>query len=245
MRSRSAAAWLPCFATIVVPGAIALAAEAPEKPLSVTAGLGYVSSAGNSDVQTLTGSDKVEYRAGKWKHVQEGDALWGTDDGAENAGRYRIGLRSDFELSERLAIYGLASWKRDVFSGVARQFDEGAGLSFHAIVPKPQLLDLEAGAGLLQRRDTFDQDQDFSTGRLGVVYRYYFAEKTYADAQGVYLHNFETPDDYEWDSRASAVAPLSNILAMKISYTYHYRNQPPPGIRQWDSTFAAGIQAAW
>jgi len=245
MRPHSTRALPVSLLALLLSPTTAFAQEATPKPMSLTMGLGYVSSAGNSDVQTLSGSDKAEYRAGKWLLTQEGQALWGTNAGVENAGRYLFGLRADLEVSERKAIYGLAAWKRDVFGGVARQFDEGVGLAFHAIVPNPQLLDFEVGVGLLQRRDTADEDESFSTGRLGVVYRYYFKEKTYADAQGFYLANFETTDDYEWDSKLSLVAPLSNIFAMKLGYTYHFRNVPPPGIEQWDSTFSGGIQATW
>lgn len=245
MRSVLVRAFSFALAVALVPAAVAVAADPPAKPASVTASLGYVSSSGNSEVQTLTGTDKLEYKAGKWLLVQDADALYGTNAGVENAGRYRFGLRADYSMSDRLAVYGLASWRRDVFGGVSRQFDEGAGLTFHALVPNPQLLDFEVGAGLLQRRDTFDQEQDFATGRLGLVYRYYFAEKTYFDAKGVYLHNFETTDDYEWDSNLSLVAPLSNILAVKLGYIAHFRNLPPTGIEQWDRTFSAGVQATW
>lgn len=243
-------AFLICLATLPAclvtrPVTIASAQEETAKPTSVTASLGYVSSAGNSEVQTLTGTDKIEHRAGKWLLAQEGEALWGTNAGVENAGRYLMGLRADREVRKRMAVYGLAAWRRDVFGGVSRQFDEGAGLVFHAIIPNPLQLDFETGVGLLQRRDTANEDESFSTGRLGAVYRYNFKEKTYFDARGVYLHNFENSDDYEWDTRVNIVAPLSGILATKFGYTYHFRNLPPAGIKQWDSTFSAGIQVNW
>ena len=245
MRPYPSLAIAACLTALLLLPAIALAQGAAPKPASLTASLGYVSSAGNSEVQTLTGADKLQYRSGKWLLTQEGEALWGTNAGVENAGRYLFGLRTDLEMSKRTAVYGLASWRRNVFGGVARQFDEGVGLAYHAIVPNPQLLDFEAGVGLLQRRNTLGQDESFSTGRLGAVYRYFFKEKTYFDVQGVYLANFETTDDYEWDSKLSLVAPLSNTFAMKLGYTYHFRNVPPAGIEQWDSTFSAAIQATW
>jgi len=245
MRPHPIHALFACVTALLLSPAIGLAQEATPKSVSLTAGLGYVSSAGNSEVQTLSVTDKLVGRNGKWLLTQDGDALWGTNAGVENAGRYLFGLRGDREVSKRMAIYGLAAWRRNVFGGVSRQFEEGVGLAYHAIVPNPQLLDFEAGVGLLQRRNTLGQDESFSTGRLGAVYRYFFKEKTYFDVQGVYLANFETTDDYEWDSKLSLVAPLSNTFAMKLGYTYHFRNVPPAGIEQWDSTFSAAIQATW
>ena len=245
MRPLRTCALPACLAVLQLSPLVALAQDATLKPMSVTVGLGYVSSAGNSEVQTLTATDKLERRAERWLFTQEGEALWGTNDGVENAGRYLFGLRADFEVNKRMAVYALGAWRRNVFAGVSRQFEEGAGLAYHAIAPNPQQLDFEAGVGRLQRRNTARVDENFATGRLGAVYRYYFKEKTYCDAQGVYLLNFETTDDYEWDSKFSLVAPLSDILAMKLGYTYHFRNTPPAGIEQWDSTFAAGVQATW
>ena len=248
--ARSATLVLVLALSPVLAAGIARAQESPPqdpppKPTKVTADLSYVNTAGNSDVQTLTGTEKVEHRAGKWLFAQDAAAVWGTDDGVENAGRYYAGLRADYEVVKRLSVYGLATWRRNTFAAISRQFDEGVGLAYHALIPNPHQLDLEVGAGLSQRRTTDGTQDEFSTGRLGALYRYYFKEKTYFEANGIYLANFEASDDYEYDAKAALVAPLSGILALKLGYNYHYRNAPPPDVEKWDSTFAAGIQVAY
>lgn len=248
MRSITAVARFALLSAVlaaVLAARTALAQDAPPKPVKVTADASYVNTAGNSDVQTLTGNEKFEYKTGKWLFVQDAAAVWGTDDGVENAGRYYAGLRADYALSARLSAYALASWRRNTFSAISRQFDEGVGFSYHALIPNPHQLDLEVGAGLSQRRPTIGEQDEFSTGRLAALYRYYFREKTYFEANGIYLANFETSSDYEYDVRSALVAPLSGILALKIGYNYHYRNAPPPGVKNWDSTFAAGIQVSY
>lgn len=224
---------------------VAAADEPPAKPLKAAADFGYVSTAGNSDVKTLTSSDKVEYTSGRWLFTQDGAAVWGTDQGVENAGAYRLGLRADYELVERIGLYALGSWRRNTFAAISRQFDEGVGLVYHALIPEPQQLDLEAGVGLSQRRNIFGVQDDFGTGRLASFYRYYFREKAYVEAGGAYLSNFKNSDDYETDAKAALVAPLGGMLALKVGYNYHYRNAPPAGFRQWDSTFSSGIQLAY
>src|SRR5262245_14686298 len=79
----------------------ALAQEPSPKPVKVTADAAYVNTAGNSEVQTLTGNEKVEYKSGKWLFTQDAAAVWGTDDGVENAGRYYAGLRGDYAFLTR------------------------------------------------------------------------------------------------------------------------------------------------
>lgn len=160
-------------------------------------------------------------------------------------GRYGVALRADYALNKRLGLYGLGSWRRNTFAGISRQFDEGAGAVYHALVPNPQQLDLEAGVGAAQRKSVEDVNDDFATGRLAALYRYYFQEKAYAEGHGTYLANFKHSDDYEYDLNAALVAPFSSFLAIKLNYNYHYRNLPAAGFGHWDSTFSAGIQGNW
>ena len=235
-----ALAWL-----VARPAPSVAADEAPEKPLKITGDLGFVSTDGNSDVQTLTSTDKVEYKTGQWLFTQDGGAVWGTDHGVENAGRYLLGLRGDYTLTERVGIYALGTWRRNTFAGVARQFNEGVGVVYHALIPQPQQLDLEVGTGLSQRRSTLGENEDFTTGRLAGLYRYYFKEKAWVEGGAEYLANFKNSDDYEWNARSAIVAPLGGFFALKVGYTYVYRNAPPIGFRKWDSTFSTGIQMTY
>lgn len=233
-----------CLSLVFAAGP-AFADDPPPKPLKFTADLAYVNTAGNSDVQNLTGTEKFEYKSGKWLFTQDAGAVWGTDNGVENAGRYIVGLRGDREISKRVGFYALGTWRRNTFAAISRQFDEGAGLVYHALIPNPHMLDLEGGAGLAQRHTTLGTQEDFGTGRLAALYRYYFKEKAYLEGNGIYLANFKNTDDYEYDLKAALVAPVSGILAMKLGYNYHYRNAPPAGFKKWDSTFAAGIQVTY
>ena len=222
----------------------ATAADAP-RPTKLTADFGYVKTGGNSDVTTVSGTDKLEHRAGTWVFAQEAGAVWGQTDGVESAGRYGFGLRADRNFGERLSGYGLATWKRNTFAGIARQFDEGIGLSWHAVTVKPHTLDLEGGAGLSQRRTTFHSEDSFGTARGGALYAYDFTEKARFEARGQYLVNLQDSEDSEGNARLSIAAPVAGKLALKVSYDVLYRNKPLPGLEKTDTTFGVGIQASF
>jgi len=225
--------------------------EAPPQSTHVTFDLGYVSTAGNSDIQTFTGSGKLEALQGVWKLTLDANAVWGTDNGVENAGRYLAGLRGDRSLDRRISIYALGAWRRNSFAGIERQFDEVVGFAYHAIIQRPQELDLEAGVGLqagedlLQRSSASATREAFGTGTLAAHYRYFFRERTYLEANGRYLHNLKDSIDYEWITRTALVAPLSDNLAVSLGHDYSFRSLPMPGFKLWDSTLAAGIQVNW
>ena len=219
------------------------AAQESTRPTRLTADLGYVKTGGNSDVTTVTASDKLEQKNGDWAFTQEAGAVWGETDGVESAGRYGFGLRADRSLGPRLSAYGLAAWRRNTFAGISRQFDEGVGLSWKAVITKPHSLDLEAGLGLNQRTTTLNQDQNFSTARGAAVYGYDFAQKSRFEARGAYLLNLKDTDDSEGNARFSLTAPVAGVIALKVGYDLSYRNQPLPGLEKLDTTFSVGVQA--
>jgi len=237
-----------CVSAMIVgllQGPVQAQEAAPERPTKFSGDFSYVSTGGNSDAQTLAGAEKLEHKTTAWLFTQRGAAVWGTSNGIESANRYLVELRADRELSKRVAIYGLLGWTRDPFAAVNRRFDEGVGLVAHVILPTPHTLDVQAGGGMAQRKTTLDENEEFATGRVAGYYKYEFRPKTYFETENVYLHNFDKPDDYEVQSRLAVVAALANSIGVKMGYSYRYRNQPPDGFRNWDSTFASGIQISY
>ena len=230
-------------AVAALPGLAVAADEA--RPTKLTADFGYVKTGGNSEVTTVTGADKLEHRAGPWLFTQEAGAVWGETNGVESAGRYSFGLRADRSFNQRLSAYGLATWMRNTFAGVSRQFDQGVGLTWHAVTAKPHLIDLEAGVGLIQGRTTLEQDENFSTARAGALYSYDFSEKSKFEAKGAYVLNLEDSEDSQGDARFSLTAPVAGRLALKVSYDFLYRNRPLPGLEKLDTTFSVGVQASF
>ena len=80
-----------------------------DKPTSLTLDFGYVQTSGNSDVTTVSGSDKLDHRVNGWLFTQEASAVWGETNGVESAARYGASLRAGRDLSPRLSAFGLAS----------------------------------------------------------------------------------------------------------------------------------------
>jgi len=226
-------------------GASGAAAAEEAKPTKLTADFTYVKTGGNSDVTTVSGTDKLERRASQWLFTQEAGAVWGETDGVESAGRYGFSLRADPGLGDRLSAYGLATWKRNTFAGIARQFDEGLGLVWHAVKAKPNTLDLEGGVGLSQRRTTEPTEDSFGTARAGALYGYDFTEKARFEARGAYLVNLADSEDSEGNGRLSVAAQVAGSLALKVTYDVLYRNKPLPGLENTDTTFGVGIQVTF
>lgn len=245
-RSRILALCAAAVLTIGIHGSARAQEEAAERPTKFSADFSYVATGGNSDAQTLAGAEKLEHKTGQWLFAQRALAVWGTANDVESANRYLFELRADREISKRLAVYGLLGWTRDPFAAVNRRFDEGVGLVAHVMLPTPHTFDVQAGVGLAQRKTTLGEDEEFTTGRLAGYYRYEIrGPKTYFETEDIYLHDFDHPRDYEVQARAAVAAALANSVSVKIGYGYRYRNEPPTGFKNWDSTFASGIQVSY
>jgi putative salt-induced outer membrane protein YdiY len=217
---------------------------AQTKPTKIAADAAYISTNGNTETTTISGGDKIDHKTGDWLFTQEARATWGKADGQENVGNYMALLRPDYLISEKLSAYALGTWRRDVFSGISRGFQEGVGLSFHALTGPTNQVDLDAGGGWVQRKDILGGEDTFSMARTGARYKHGFTEKAYFEARGAYLFNLEDGDDSQGNAALSLVAPIAGKFAMKLAYDVFYRNKPLPGFEKTDTTFGAGIQFA-
>ncbi|HEX5031857.1 MAG TPA: DUF481 domain-containing protein [Candidatus Eisenbacteria bacterium] len=237
------ALWIASSFTVAARPSMAQDVE-QTKPTKIAADAAYIATNGNTETTTINAGDKIQHKTAKWLFTQEARATWGKADGQENAGNYLALLRPDYLISERLSAYALGTWRRDVFSGISREFQEGAGLSFHAITGPTNQVDLDAGGGWVQRKDVFGGEDTFSTARTGARYKHGFTEKAYFEARGAYLFNLEDGDDSQGNAGLSLVAPIAGKFAMKLAYDVFYRNKPLPGFEKTDTTFGAGIQFA-
>jgi putative salt-induced outer membrane protein len=216
-----------------------------DKPTKLTADFGFIKTDGNAEVTTLSAADKLEHKSARWGFTQEAIAVWGESAGEETTGRYGFRLRADRMLSERLSLFALAEWNRNTFAGISRRFDEGVGLAWKAVLAGPHSLELEAGAGLQQRRRTIGDEESFATGRTGLGYGYAFTEKSRLTARGGYVVNLEDTEDGQGEARLALVAPVAGNFALKVSYDVLYQNRPLPGLEKVDTTFGLGIQATF
>jgi len=221
-----------------------VAAHAQGTPDSTAAivDLGYLQTSGNTDVQTLTGRERIEHYNGAWKFAQELTAVQGETKSVETTARYTALLRAGYDFTDRVGLYALTEWRREPYAGLSHQFDESIGLTLHAVKPSPHEVDVEAGGGMLQRKFVTHAEENFATARFGARYRYHFSDKATASARADYLMNLEDTGDGDLHGVFGLVAPITAGISMRVGYDYYYRTEPAPGFEKTDTTFDTGIQ---
>jgi putative salt-induced outer membrane protein YdiY len=215
------------------------------KPLKVTAGVAYLDASGNTDLTSLTITERLEWKRPHFLWAQYINAINGSTDGEESANLLAIGLRGDWKPAGRLSVYGLVNYDRNRFANIGRRFEEGAGLGYMLIDRPRHRLTTELGSQFVQQRNLDRETDNFLAGRAAEFYRYTLKENTYIEERVEFLPNFETSEDYRVNGEANVVAPLSRRIAMKFGYVVRFDNLPEPGVKKTDRFLTSGIQIAF
>ena len=233
---------------MAVPAALPLAAQdTPVKAVVATANLAFVDAAGNTDVTTLSGDQRLEYTppASGWKLAEFASLVYGRTDGETSANALKLGARADRAITGRLSAFGGASYERNRFAGIARRFEEITGLAYKVVdLPKDQL-GTELGASFTQQRNLDGVDDGFVAARAAASYRHLFTEHAWLQQLLEFLPSLEDGADRRINSETSLVAPLSARFAVKVGYTIRYDNLPEPGFEKTDRVLSTGLQATF
>jgi putative salt-induced outer membrane protein len=213
-----------------------------EKPVVVTVDLGFVNTAGNTDVTTLNAGDKLVYTSAPYVFTQTFNVVYGRTDSVTTASQWRAGGRLDYQLAPRISLYGQARYERNTFAGIARRFEESVGVAALLLESAGGKLTAEAGASLNQQKSTADVTSNFTAGRVAVEYRRSLTETAYFTLGTEFLPNFETSEDYRINGLAALVAPISKSIALKASYEVRYDHLPEPGFQKSDRILTTGLQ---
>lgn len=248
MRPLPAFLALPIGLALALPGpALPQAAPAPVKKVEFTGDLGFVNTAGNSDVTTFNVGDKLVIQNETKRHIltQLFGLIYGRSEGETVANNWRASGRYEYGMTPRLYLFGLLGVDRNRLAGIDRRFEEAAGLTWKALVLPRDELSFEVGASLVQQRPVVGVDDNYVAGRTSALYKHLFRENTAFTQLVEFLPNFETGDDYRINSESALVASLSRNLAFKVAYVIRFDNLPEPGFEDMDRILTTGLQIAY
>jgi putative salt-induced outer membrane protein YdiY len=214
-------------------------------PTRLTVDLGFVNTAGNSDVTTLNVGEKLEHAIERLTLTQSFSVVYARTDGITNTSQWRAGVRADYQLAGPLAAFALGAFERNTFAGIERRFEEAVGLAARLLTAQGNTLTGELGASLNQQTPVGGTVESFMAGRAALMYRRNLSATAYTTLDGEFLPNLETTDDYRINAAAALVAPISTRLATKLGYAVRYDNVPEAGFATTDRIFTAGLQVTF
>jgi putative salt-induced outer membrane protein len=214
-------------------------------PISLTADLGFVNTTGNTEVTTLSGSERLEATHGRWTFGQGLAVVYGRTSGTTTANQWRAELRADYGFTPDLGVYLLGGWERNRFAGIGRRFEEGTGLLFKLIASERDHLELEGGLSLNQQRDLAGVTANFASARAAASFKHRLTDGAFVQQTLESLTNLKDSQDERINSETTLVAPLLKRIALKASYTVRFDNQPEPTYRKTDRLFSTAVQVVF
>ncbi len=206
--------------------------------------IGFVSTSGNTSVQTLNFGDKVSAKLGDLTVAQTFNGVYGRSKGKAVTSIWRGTFRIDLTVMEGISVYDLVNYERNVFAGLASRVANVGGLSFIVLRNDRHRFVVEGGASLTRQRGIVPgpRDLDFLGGRMATTYAYQFAPKAQLAQTVELLPNFKEPDDLRVNTESSLTAPITKQIGVKLSYVIRYDGLPQPGFETTDRLFTSGLQ---
>jgi len=196
-----------------------------------------VNTTGNSDTLTVAGKNEMKYKfTDKWTGSWVAGGLYVENKNKKTAERYFTDLRADYSITERWYVYGLGTWLRDKFAGFENRVSVGPGVGYKFFIGPKHFLLGETGLNytIEDYEEKGESTERFIEGRLFGKYEYAFTDKIKASQSLEYLQSFKDSSTWKLNSVTALTTALTDILALKVSYSVFYNNDPRP--RDLDDT---------
>lgn len=224
-----------------------VAEDTDGKTWSDNAEVSFVSTSGNSSVETLAAKNLytlkfAEHLTFLWKI----EALRGKSAGVLTAERYLTDLRLEHAYSRRTYSYVNTGWMRDTFAGVDDRVNVGLGGGYKFLDGPQSFLKSEAGISVVEESYVDNTDRSYIEGRAFGEYVYAFTKKNKFTQSLEYLYDFDNTENYRYNTETAVTAALTDSLSLKVSYLIKYDNEPTPStLDKKDTIFSTAIMASF
>lgn len=234
----------PPTAAPVTPAATPRPATPAPNSLKFTGDLGYVSTSGNSSVQTLNVGNRISAKFGLVTVSQQFSVVHGRSKGKTVSSLYRATIRADYALQRTFGIYASVNYERNVFAGLASRIATNTGLTAQVTADARHRLVVEGGVSVNAQRSVNPvarPNVDFMGGRAASNYTQKIGAKASFAQTVELLPNLRDPEDLRINTESTILAPITKEVGVKISYVIRYDGLPQPGFLTTDRLFISGI----
>jgi putative salt-induced outer membrane protein len=215
-----------------------------ETSIRFTGDAGYVSTTGNSSVQTLNVGYKVVAKLDAWAFNQQFAVVHGKNRGTTVTSLWRGAFRADYTVQQGVSVYALLSYERNVFAGLKSRVSNNAGVAAIAFEDQRNKVTVEGGVSLTAQRGIAPKgrDLDFLGGRAATAYVRRLGAKASVSQSVELLPNFRERDDIRINTESALLAPITKQVGVKLTYVVRYDGLPEEGYQTTDRLFTSGIQ---
>lgn len=232
---------LGVLAALMVPCAFAADGE-DARPWTDSAEFGLVITSGNTETTNVSFGNKFTYTWENAEFISNAFALRNesTRRTATNIGgtlvvneleeltaeAYGIDGKYRRSITDAFFWYVVAGWDKDTFAGIDSRIKGGAGVGYRFFTDDTHTLVGEIGADWTDETYLDDTSDSFAGARGFLGYLRNLSETSKFTSDLEVLQNLDESDDLRAIWANALTASLTSKLALKVSYTMKYDNQP-------------------
>jgi putative salt-induced outer membrane protein len=179
-------------------------------------------------------------------------AVYASDDttppSRTTAHAIRGGIRGDFNVSDRVFVFGFTDFEYDQFQDLDLRNVLGGGLGYHVIKTKNTTFDVFGGGDYEQ--EYFSATPPFPTGLTRKTGEVVLGEELDSKLNGrttlsekfSLFPNVSDTGSYRFQFDATAATKLKAWLGWQITYSDRYLSNPLPGLKKNDVLLSTGLR---
>ncbi len=194
--------------------------------------LGAFRSTGNSSNTGLTAGIGLQRTGIKWRHKLNALADFQRTNGVTTREQFLAAYEANYDVSDRMYVYGLAQYERDRFQGFSSRITGSGGVGYRVI--ENDTMQLAVKAGPAYRKTTFiGGGTDSSIAGLAAVdfdWQITDTIKFTEDASALIAS-----DNNTYLSTTGIEAALGGSLSARLAYVVEHDTNPPLGAVKTDT----------
>ncbi|MGB7372629.1 DUF481 domain-containing protein [Pontixanthobacter sp.] len=194
--------------------------------------VGAFRSTGNSSNTGLTAGLELMRTGIDWRHKLTGLADFQRTNGVTTREQFLAAYEANYQLSDRLFVYGLAQYERDRFQGFSSRIAASGGFGYRVI--DTDTMELSVKAGPAYRKTSFIPSGSSSdiAGLAALDYDWQVSDtiKVTQDASA-----FIQSGNSTYLSTTGLEAGLGSGLSARVSYAVEHDTAPPAGAVKTDT----------
>jgi len=194
--------------------------------------VGFTSTSGNTDSESLNAKLGIGLEHNKWKHEAELSALKSSDSGVDSADRMEFKEKSQYQFGKKTYAYVALRHEEDEFSGFDHQSMISIGLGYPLIAAEKHKLDGTLGIGYRETETDLGIEEQEAIYNGGLKYKYTIS-KTAAFNQNVYVESGDS-NTYSLSETFLKLVVNGNLSA-KMGYEVKHNSDVPAGVDKTDT----------
>ncbi|HEY9031499.1 MAG TPA: DUF481 domain-containing protein [Kangiella sp.] len=236
---KSLVALAVCFSSPTVLAQSGLLSDAPEEGYIGTLDIGYISTSGNTETESLNGAFKYITRISEeWSTGIHVTGMSSENDEVRESERYTFVWNNRYDLSERSFVYSVVDYMNDYFG--AYDYQAGAYVGYGHEIFNDDSGHFSLGLGLGYRINALEagDDETENVVRGDLDYLYNISE-TATFTQAVTAIWGQDLDTYS--SETALRTSISESLSLKLAYHINYNSEVPVGAEKRDTTTTVSV----